>query len=1056
MKGRLIMLIYCLLVNISIVTAQHSKITGNVISGEDQLPIVGATILVKGTTTGSITDINGNFTLNIVPEGKILIISYVGMKTQEVQALSTMKITMHPDTEILEEVIVTAMGISREKKSLGYTAQEVSDKALTQAKESNFLNSLSGKVAGVRITNSQGDMGSSRIIIRGETSISGENQPLFIIDGIPVDNSQLNTGGNSRDFKNAIADLNPEDIESMSVLKGPNAAALYGSRAAHGVVIVKTKSGKGKKGLGIDIHSSTQFTTILSLPDFQNAYGQGANGKFSYVDGKGGGINDGVDESWGPRLDAGLMLPQFDSPVVDGVRQATPWVSNPDNVRDFFELGYTLNNGVAITNSDDKFDFRLAYNYEKQNSIVPGSEARKTNISFNANYKVTRQLSVGATANYIITNAPNLPGGPFGQRAAGVMLQYLWFGRQVSDQSLKEDYTRSWNSSYYSNPYWRAYYNTTSQKRHRIIGDIHLNYELMPGLDFSFRTGTDYYNDRRKYKIKYGTSGTPYGSYAEDAYIVNENNTEAMIHYTKNINEDFSVDALAGFNVRNKTIENNFQKAPRLAVADLYTLANSRDPLTSYNSESKLRNYGAFASAQVGFRSYAYLNITGRNDWSSTLPVDKNSYFYPSASLSLILTDMLNIKSRTLNFLKIRGGWSQVGNDADPYQLYNTFTSEAPYEGNAQLTTSKVQNNDQLKPEITSSTEFGAEIGLFNNRLHLDATYYHTISRNQILSMKTTAASGYTSRLVNAGKISNKGLELQLTATPVQSKDFNWKIGINYASNKSRVEKLDDEGLIKSYTIYTSSVEVLATVGEAYGTLFGTAYLRDNDGNILVDAKGLPKADPTKRVLGKFTPDWTGGISNTFSYKNLSLSFLIDASFGGSVFSGTNRTGEYTGVLASTLPGRGSEFGGISYYYPSNNTDEAAIAGASSPNGETIYTDGMVFQGVTDGGVANDKIISAEKYYKASYNILEKYVYSSEYVKLRELTFTYRLPQKWTNAMKMTDASISLTGRNLWTIHKDCPNIDPETAFGTGNGQGIESLSLPTVRTFGINISVKF
>jgi len=1057
---RLLLLFTWLFCGITLGVNAQNLLRGKVLDSDGQTPLIGAVIGIEGELDShAITNENGEFSLKVARVPVKLKANYIGYTPTTVTIKEFRKeltIVLHENATQLNEVVVTALGISRAKKSLGYSAQEVSNESLTQAKESNIVNSLEGKIAGVRITNSQGDMGSSRIIIRGETSIAGENQPLFIIDGIAIDNSQLNAGGNSRDFKNAIADLNPEDIESMNILKGPNAAALYGSRAAHGVVVIKTKSGKGKKGLGIDVHSSTQFATILELPKYQNVFGQGADGQFSYVDGKGGGVNDGVDESWGPRLD-GRLIPQFDSPVVNGVRQATPWIAHPNNVRDFFELGYTLNNGISITNSDDKFDFRLGYNNEKQNSIVPGSESRKNNITFNANYKVTSRLSVGATANYIDTYAPSLPGGPFGQRAAGVMLQFIWFGRQVDMNSLKQDYTRNWNNSYYSNPYWRAYYNTTSQQRNRIIGDVHFSYELLKELTFSFRSGTDYYNDRRKYKIKYGTNGTPYGSYAEDAYTLNENNTEYLLHYNKNLNDDFSLDALVGYNIRNKSLENNYQKAPRLAVADLYTLANSRDALTSSNTLSRLRNYGLYASAQLGYKNFAYLNLTGRNDWSSTLPTGKNSYFYPSANLSLLVTEWLpTLKSSTLSYLKLRGGWSQVGNDADPYQLYSTYTSESAFNGNPQLTSSQSGKNSNLKPEITSSTELGFEAGLFNNRLHLDFAYYNTVSKNQILNLETTAASGYTSQLLNAGKITNKGVEIQLGATPIKKKDFSWDTNINYASNRNKVVKLDDAGRIKSYTIYSSTVQVLASVGQAYGTLFGTAFLRDDAGNIIVDAKGLPKADPTQRALGKFTPDWTGGINNTLNYKNVSLSFLIDASFGGSIYSGTNMWGQYSGVLASTLPGRGAEFGGLSYYYPGNDNSKNAIAGKVGPSGEAVSDNGIIFKGVTANGTANNQVISADQYYKSFYSINEAYVYSSEFVKLRELSLTYRLPKGFASKIKLVDASVSLVGRNLWTIHKKVPNIDPEASFGTGNGQGVESLSLPTVRTFGINISAKF
>lgn len=997
---------------------------------------------------------------------------------KEVAIAPQVSVTLKSDTHLLDEVVVTALGISREKKALGYTAQEVKQNALVQGKDNNLLNSLSGKIAGVRITNTQGDVGSSRIVIRGETSIAGENQPLFIVDGIPVDNSQLNARSSGRDFKNAIADLNPEDIKTLTVLKGPNAATLYGARAAHGAIVITTKGGdKRQKGIGITLHSSTQVSFVATLPEFQNLFGQGAGGRFSYVDGKGAGVNDGVDESWGPRLDIGLLIPQFDSPLdADGNRVATPWVSHPNNVRDYFRMGISTNSGISVARGDDKYQFRVGYNYEKQVSIVPDAGTNKTNISLNTDYHLAKWIVVGATANYIVYTAPSLPGSatPSGSnvRSNSPMLQFLWFGRQVDTNSLKADYTRNWNSSYYDNPFWSASYNTQSQERHRLIGDLHAEFRLTDGLNVRFRTSTDWYNDRRKSKVKWGSAGagSPYGSYAEDAYTVKENNTEVLATYIKQLNKNWGIDALLGFNVRNKQYENNYQAAPRLAVADLYTLTNSRDPLISSNDFYRLRQYGLYGSIQLDYRRWAFLNITGRNDWSSTLPVDNNSYFYPSVTASVLLSEAFGWRSKAVNYLKIRGGWSQVGADANPYQLATVFTSETAFNGNPLQSSSTIGMNPNLKPEKTSSIEAGFEAAFWDNRLYLDFTYYKTDSRNQILKLATTAASGYTSQVRNAGHIRNRGYEIQLGAVPIQtSKGFRWNLDLNYGANSSKVVKLDDEGLITSYQLYSSGIQILASVGEAYGTLFGTSYVRDANGNVVVDANGLPKISTTNKTLGKFTPDWTGGISNTFSYRSLSLSFLIDASVGGSIFSNTNKTGKYTGVLANTLSGRDAEHGGLWYYTDAmgNNVrlSESPSYSVSSDglyyaqvNGQStrVYQDGIMVEGVTESGSKNEEVVSAEKYYHRIYSIAEANVYDASYVKLREVALSYRLPRLWTQKLHLQEASVTLTGRNLWTIYKSVPNIDPESALTTGNAQGVEAYSLPTTRSFGVNLSVKF
>ena len=1059
--------------------AQVTTMRGIVTTEEDGESVIGASVIVKGTSLGTVTDVNGRFELSgLPPSATRLLISYISLMAKEVAIAPQVSVTLKSDTHLLDEVVVTALGISREKKALGYTAQEVKQDALVQGKDNNLLNSLSGKIAGVRITNTQGDVGSSRIVIRGETSIAGENQPLFIVDGIPVDNSQLNARSSGRDFKNAIADLNPEDIKTLTVLKGPNAAALYGARAAHGAIVITTKGGdKRQKGIGITLHSSTQVSFVATLPEFQNLFGQGAGGRFSYVDGKGAGVNDGVDESWGPRLDIGLLIPQFDSPLdADGNRVATPWVSHPNNVRDYFRMGISTNSGISVARGDDKYQFRVGYNYEKQVSIVPDAGTNKTNISLNTDYHLAKWIVVGATANYIVYTAPSLPGSatPSGSnvRSNSPMLQFLWFGRQVDTNSLKADYTRNWNSSYYDNPFWSASYNTQSQERHRLIGDLHAEFRLTDGLNVRFRTSTDWYNDRRKSKVKWGSAGagSPYGSYAEDAYTVKENNTEVLATYIKQLNKNWGIDALLGFNVRNKQYENNYQAAPRLAVADLYTLTNSRDPLISSNDFYRLRQYDLYGSIQLDYRRWAFLNITGRNDWSSTLPVDNNSYFYPSVTASVLLSEAFGWRSKAVNYLKIRGGWSQVGADANPYQLATVFTSETAFNGNPLQSSSTIGMNPNLKPEKTSSIEAGFEAAFWDNRLYLDFTYYKTDSRNQILKLATTAASGYTSQVRNAGHIRNRGYEIQLGAVPIQtSKGFRWNLDLNYGANSSKVVKLDDEGLITSYQLYSSGIQILASVGEAYGTLFGTSYVRDANGNVVVDANGLPKISTTNKTLGKFTPDWTGGISNTFSYRSLSLSFLIDASVGGSIFSNTNKTGKYTGVLANTLSGRDAEHGGLWYYTDAmgNNVrlPESPSYSVSSDglyyaqvNGQStrVYQDGIMVEGVTESGSKNEEVVSAEKYYHRIYSIAEANVYDASYVKLREVALSYRLPRLWTQKLHLQEASVTLTGRNLWTIYKSVPNIDPESALTTGNAQGVEAYSLPTTRSFGVNLSVKF
>ncbi|RYF98799.1 MAG: TonB-dependent receptor, partial [Chitinophagaceae bacterium] len=571
-------------------------------------------------------------------------------------------------------------------------------------------------------------------------------------------------------------------------------------------------------------------------------------------------------------------------------------------------------------------------------------------------------------------------------------------------------------------PYFIAYENTVQQNKNRLIGAVELNYKIAEGLSANARIGTDFYNDRRKIKVAFGTNGTPFGSYEEDAYYVSETNAEFRLEYVKKLNSDFSIDVFAGGNVSTIVTEQNDQLAPKLAVKDLYTLSNSRDPLVSSNYYSKLRTNSVFASGQIGYKDFAFINVTGRNDWSSTLPQSNLSYFYPSVNGSLILSEALDIKNDVLSFLKLRGGWSKVGKATTPYQLINAYNFTAPFGTNPQQNAASVDLNSDLKPETTTSTEAGIEVGFFNDRLRLDASYYNTNSTDQILSVDVSPSTGYTQKLINGGKINNRGFELQLIAVPVKTQDFNWEIVANYSRNKSEVISLDAEGRLQSYILGTNrTVQVLAAVGQPYGTLFGNAYLRDKEGNKVISAGGTPVIDPTKRYLGKFTPDWLGSINNSFSYKGFSLSVLVDAKIGGSLYSNTNRTGTYTGVLASTLPGRGAQNGGLTYYYPGNNNSAVAVAipaGQAAPGGEKVYDDGMVHDGSLADGSKNTRIVSAQSYYKGFTNVDESFVYDASFVKLREVRLGYTIPRAWISGIGFQSATVSLVGRNLWIIHK--------------------------------------
>ena len=1044
-----------------IVKARNIPVNGVVLSKNSKAPLPGAVVLVKGTYKGVTSNEKGEFFIE-VPEGESLVISFIGFESQTLNIVkeSFLQIELDEHHNQLNEVVITAMGISKEKKSLGYSVQEINSEAISTVPESNLVNSLAGKIAGVNITNSQGSMGSSRIIIRGETSIAGNNQPLFVVDGVPVDNSRLSNDGASRDFANAISDINSQDIESISVLKGPNAAALYGSRAASGVILIKTKNGNNLDKLRINIYSKTTFENPLILPNYQNKYGQGSSGQFYYVDGKGGGINDGVDESWGPPMD-GRLIPQFFS---NG--EAVPFVPSPDNVKDFFETGYTINNGISIADSDDKFAYRFSYNNNNQNGILPNTDLKKNSFNVNSSYKILPQLEISTSVNYINTNSDNLPAA-YGSRATSPMLQFAWFGRQVDTNLLKDYYDEdgnmvNWNNSYFSNFYFIAEENTVSLRRNRIIGNINLNYKISENLNANFRIGNDYYNDRRKIKVAYGTNGTPFGSYQEVGYTVNEKNTELTINYNSKISENFSIDILGGGNIQDNFYEENDQKAPKLAVKDVYSLTNSRDPLISSNYYSQQRKNSLFASGQLGYKRYAFINLTARNDWSSTLPKNNNSYFYPSANASIIISELFKSNNRFLSFLKIRGGWSQVGSDADPYQLLDTYPFNSPFGAYPLLTVTDASLNEDLKPETTSSTEAGLEIGLFNNNLKIDFSVYNTLSKDQILNVNVSPSTGYTSKLLNAGQIRNSGFETQLNFSPVKiNNGLTWDVWTNFSINKSEVLELDKEGLLTAYQIGSGrNVQVLAAIGKPYGSLYGTAFKRNSSGEIIVTENGVPDTDPNNKFMGSFQPDWIAGITNTLSYKNINLSFLVDAKIGGAIYNGTYSTSIYTGVLNETLQGRDEENGGLPYYYPEDLKTEKPVQldnhTSSTPNNEIVYHDGMIFDGVNADGTKNTTIVSAQNYWKSFRNIAEANIFDASFVKLRELSIGYNLPIHWAGAIAADKINISLIGRNLWIIHKNTPGIDPETANNSGNAQGLENLSPPTTRSYGFSVNLTF
>ncbi|MCK9399699.1 MAG: SusC/RagA family TonB-linked outer membrane protein [Bacteroidales bacterium] len=1030
------------------------EVKGTVTDAKDGTPLPGVSIVVKGTLTGTVTDINGKFVLTVPAGYNELIFSFVGMLTREekIDGRAVINITLEDDVVGLNEVVVTALGISREKKSIGYAVQDMKGEELAKAKETNIVNSLSGKIAGVQITNSSGAVGSSsRIVIRGAGSLGGNNQPLFVVDGIPINNDDFAAGdglggkgrvvskNNGTNRGNGAADINPDDIESISVLKGPNAAALYGSRAANGVILITTKSGSlsgtTRKGLNIELSNSTTFERPLRLPDYQNEYGQGAEGVFSYVDGAGGGTKDGVDESWGPKLDAGLMLPQYDSPIVDGVRTATPWISHPDNIKDFLETGVTTTTNLAIVGGYTDANFRLSYTNMNQTGMLPNTDYKKNTLAFGASANATDKLNISGSVNYVSATSDNLPA--YGYDAQNVFQQFIWASRQVNYSDLK-NYTNpdgskyNWNYNYHNNPYFTLNENLNTLDRDRLFGNAKVLYKFTENLSAFVRTGIDNYSNLSTERAAYGDMDNPNGFYDEALSTFKEINTDALIMFDKGLGEYFDLNVNLGGNIMNQNFHRTFGAADELAVADVYTLANSKVALRSTSFFREKSIHSLYFSGQLGFKNALFLEFTGRNDWSSTLPKESWSYFYPSFTLSAVITDLAKMDNKVLSYAKVRVGYAVVGSDTDPYNLLPVLSFGSGWNSATKYLNQYVPDglpNPELKPQKVYGFETGAELKFFLNRISLDFTYYNQQTKNQIIAIPVSASSGYTSKFINAGQIDNSGIEITLGASPVKSdKGFNWDIYLNFAKNKNEVVSLA-EG-VEQYELGTYwDLKVMAIPGQPYGSLYGADYLRDPDGNI-INRNGVPVKGDLK-ILGNYQPDWIGGINNEFNFKGFDLSFLIDVHMGGDVYCMTNAWGRYAGAIEETLIGREGGIVGI------------GVKEVEDADGNITY-------------VPNDVVVTAEEYNHAAFtnSIPAGSIFDASYVKLREVRLGYTFKNLGNFPIK--GINISIVGRNLAILYSTVPHVDPETSFTNGNVQGLEFGQLPSARSLGFNINLKF
>jgi len=1026
---------------------EPATVTGRVTNAAGA-PESAVTVRISALATGTTTAQDGTYSL-VVPASRLQSARQVTITASRVGlAPQSRTVTLVPGASLtqnfqlgaqalgLEGLVVTALGITREDRAMSTSVQSVQGSDLTQARETNVVNSLSGKVAGVTVTNAGPQGGSARVVIRGANSIAGNNQPLFIVDGVPISNASPSYGANRGfggvDYGNAAGDINPDLIESVTVLKGPNAAALYGSRAANGAIVITTKRGRqGRSQLTISQNLSRE--TPLRLPTYQNEYGQGLGGKFSYVDGKGGGTWDGVDESWGPRLD-GTVRPQF---FGEG-----PWVAHPNNVRDFFDTGLTSNTNVQFSAGNERSDALISASHLNQAGMYPGMELRRTTVAVNGGTSLSSRVRANASVQYINSDGNNRPG--VGYEGDNPMLQFVWFGRQVDTNRLRR--TRddngnmyNWNHNYHSNPYWIAQENENYDARDRLIGNVAGTYNFTDWLSATVRSGTDFYQDQRQRNFAAGTVGVNLqngsvgsnGAFNTWDVFFQETNTDFLLRADRSLGDRFTVDASLGANRRDQETRNEYTEVLNLTAPDLFNLGNrAEDPYaTVYRTDKRVNS--VYGQANFGYRDMFFVDVTGRNDWSSTLPEGNNSYFYPSVSGSVILTDVFPSfdLANTLSFAKLRASWARVGNDADPYQLRNTYTSLAPFGGVPTFTVPNTIANSDLKPEQTESVEFGAEVRFLRDRAALEVTYYDAATTNQILTAPVSAASGFTHQVVNAGRVTNRGVELQANLVPLRlSNGFEWSVTTNYARNRNRVEELV-EGIntvqLGSYWGVTSE----AREGEKYGALFGTPYRRVTDpnsrhfGQKIIGETGVPLRGSAKEVLGHYTPDWIGSLRNEFRFRGAHMSFLLDTRQGGQIFSVTHMFGRYAGVLEETLAGR---------------EEDLVIPGVRIVGNDTI---------------ANTVGVDGESYWGGLYNLHEAHITDASFVKLREVVLGYNVPSTMSRRLGISGMNISLVGRNLklWT---DTPHIDPETAFDASNAQGFEFGQFPSARSWGFNISV--
>ncbi len=1026
MMKKVYKLVVLLLLCQTYVFAQNISVTGKV-TDSDNLPLPAVSIKVSGSTQGTSTDANGNFTIS-VPSNASLVFTYIGFASQTiaVNGRTTLNVRLESDSKMLEGVIVTALGITKDQKVLSYATQQVKTESFEKARELNIGKSLIGRVAGLDVAGtSSGLGGSTRVVLRGDRSITGNNGALIVVDGVPMDNSNYSpgTGNGGRDGGDGLSSINPDNIESMTVLRGAAATALYGSRAANGALLINTKKGSSSQGTGVSFNSSSQLETAMQLIDFQNEYGQGSGGIY----------NRAQEGNWGPRMTGQSVALWGNDPADAG--KTYSFNAQPNNYRDFYDVGNQLSNTLAFTGGNEKAQTYLAYTRVDATGIVDNNKMVRDILNLRLSGKVSPKLSYDGKATYLKQNLDNRQ--YTGENYANSQRHIVRIPRNISlDQAKKFDYVdpatgrlrqNFWNpgSNGGENPYWTKYRTISDDIRDRVTAFGSLTYQVTPQLSLMGRAGIDKTIDQFEGKFYNDTyTIADFGNYQTEFRDVVETNFDVIGIYKETLLKDLTIDATFGGSLQK--VDRTFQStnAGGLNRDNLFIPSNARAPSDGRNLVTTAKN-GIFATADFTYKNAITVSGSVRNDWSSTLPRDNWSYLFGSMGFSAVLSNIFTLP-QAVSFAKFRGSYATTGNDASPYLTSQLFNF-APGGSNGFITRDGTKPFPTLQPELTTALEFGLEAKFFNDRLGFDVGYYTSDSKNQLFRVSIPPASGWTSEFVNAGIVNNKGVEVTLNATPVIKGDFRWNVDLNFSRNVNKLVELTPDlkvlNLTNDFMVFQRAVE-----GEPLGQMYARGFQRNASGAILVGPTGLPLVTTTTSVdIGNSRPDWNGGFNNTFSYKSFSLSALITARVGGNVTSFTNSIIAFDGVTTNTLAGR----------------------------------DAYVVPGVNAAGTPNTVATTAEAYWKfvggRNSPLGEVWSYSATNIRLREAALTYRLPKNLLKKAPFQAASVSLTGRNLFFIRNDAPGFDPEsTAGATNTSVGQEGFSLPSTRQIGLNLNLSF